>query len=78
MYERGIKVEDLDDLKVKRMPVHEQVFNSLKNAIREGRWKVGEKIPTEMELSKIFGVNRLTVRMALQRLSGMGLLVSYS
>lgn len=69
-------MEELDDLKVKRMPVHEQVFNSLKNAIREGRWKVGEKIPTEMELSKIFGVNRLTVRMALQRLSGMGLLES--
>lgn len=62
--------------KVKRIPVHEQVFNSLKEAISNGVWKVGEKIPTEMELSKMYGVNRLTVRMALQRLSGMGVLES--
>ena len=64
------------DLKVKRMPVHEQVFDKIKNAITEEHWKVGEKIPTEMELSEMFGVNRLTVRMALQRLVGMGLLES--
>ncbi|MDO5406564.1 MAG: GntR family transcriptional regulator [Eubacteriales bacterium] len=64
------------DLRVKRMPVHEQVFNNLKDAINEGRWQVDEKIPTEMELSEIFGVNRLTVRMALQRLIGMGILES--
>ena len=63
-----------EDFKVKRMPVHEQVFNRLKDALAEGRWGVNEKIPTETELSEMFGVNRLTVRMALQRLIGMGLL----
>ncbi|MCD8083065.1 MAG: FadR family transcriptional regulator [Clostridiales bacterium] len=63
-----------ENFRVKRMPVHEQVFDSLKKAISEGRWAVGEKIPTEMDLSEMFGVNRLTVRMALQRLIGMGLL----
>lgn len=63
-----------EDLRVKRMPVHEQVFSSLKNAINDGRWGIDEKIPTEIELSEMFGVNRLTVRMALQRLIGMGLL----
>lgn len=63
-----------EDFKVKRMPVHEQVFNRLKDALAEGRWAANEKIPTEAELSEMFGVNRLTVRMALQRLIGMGLL----
>lgn len=63
-----------EDFRVKRMPVHEQVFNRLKDALAEGRWGINEKIPTEVELSEMFGVNRLTVRMALQRLIGMGLL----
>ncbi len=67
---------DLSDLQINRMPVHEQVFSSLKNAISEGKWKVGEKIPTEVELAKAFGVNRLTVRLALQRLGGIGVLES--
>lgn len=66
----------LEDMKVKRMPVNEQVFESMRDAIKSGTWKPGERIPSEMELSSIFGVNRLTVRMAMQRLIGMGLLDS--
>ena len=62
------------EMKVKRMPVNEQVFEMMRTAIKEGRWKPGEKIPSETELSANFGVNRLTVRMAMQRLIGMGVL----
>ena len=62
------------NMKVKRMPVNEQVFEMMRTAIKEGRWKPGEKIPSETELSASFGVNRLTVRMAMQRLIGMGVL----
>ena len=63
-------------LKVKRMPVSEQVYDAMRDALKKGVWAPGEKIPTEMELSDTFGVNRMTVRMALQRLIGMGLLES--
>lgn len=61
-------------MKVKRMPVNEQVFEAMKEAIKNEKWKAGEKIPSEIELSAMFDVNRLTVRMAMQRLLGMGLL----
>ncbi|MCD8250197.1 MAG: GntR family transcriptional regulator [Lachnospiraceae bacterium] len=66
----------LEEMKVKRMPVSEQVFEAMREAIKNRVWKPGEKIPPETELSEIFGVNRLTVRMAMQRLIGMGLLES--
>lgn len=65
-----------DTMKVKRMPVKEQVFESMKDAIRTRKWQVGEKIPSETELAAMFNVNRLTVRTAMQRLIGMGLLES--
>ena len=62
------------NMKVKRMPVNEQVFDMMRTTIKEGQWKPGEKIPSETELSAVYGVNRLTVRMAMQRLIGMGVL----
>ena len=58
------------------MPVSEQVYDAMCDALKKGVWAPGEKIPTEMELSDTFGVNRMTVRTALQRLIGMGLLES--
>lgn len=63
-----------ESMKVKRMPVKEQVFEAMKDAIKSKKWKVGEKIPAETELASMFDVNRLTVRTAMQRLIGMGLL----
>lgn len=67
-------MKKIENLKITRITMHEQVFNKLKEEINNGRWKVNEKIPTEMELAKIFGVNRLTIRMAIQRLIGIGVL----
>jgi GntR family transcriptional repressor for pyruvate dehydrogenase complex len=52
----------------------ELVFDEMKKAIRGGEWQIGSKIPSESELAQIYGVNRLTVRLALQRLSTMGLI----
>lgn len=61
-------------MKIKTIPANEQVFEYMKQAIINGEWKVNEKIPSEMELSEQFGVNRLTVRMALKRLVALGIL----
>jgi GntR family transcriptional repressor for pyruvate dehydrogenase complex len=52
----------------------DMVFNLLKEMILEGKWKVNEKIPSEIELCTMFGVSRLTVRVALDKLNTLGLL----
>ena len=44
--------------------------------IETGRYKVGEKIPTEAELQQRYDVSRHTVREALRDLKGQGLIVA--
>lgn len=57
-----------------RTSVHEQVYNYMKEAIESKRWDINEKIPPEVELAEMFGVNKITVRIALQQLIGIGVL----
>ena len=52
-----------------KLPKHVQILNWLNGMISRGRFKVGDKIPTEQELSRMFGVNRMTVRQAMEELS---------
>lgn len=59
--------------KLKRLPLTEQVYLAIKEGIVSGKWKVGDKLPSENELAEIFGVNRLTVRGALQKLNILGI-----
>ena len=54
--------------------VADEVFEQMKRLITNGQWKPGEKIPSELELVEAFGVSRITVRQAIHRLGGMGLL----
>ena len=44
--------------------------------IESGRYKVGQKIPTEAELQQRFDVSRYTVREALRDLKGQGMLLA--
>lgn len=60
--------------KVVKSSVSQQVFDQLREQILSGGWKPGDKLPSENELAAQFGVSRVTVRNALQRLSGLGLL----
>ncbi len=54
------------------------LFSQLEEIIREeiesGRWSPGQAIPSERELSRMNGLNRMTVRRALDRLVSAGLL----
>ena len=49
-----------------------EVLNQLSEAIEKGMFKVGEKLPSERELTEQFGVSRATVREALANLRSMG------
>ena len=46
----------------------------MRSHIITGAWSVGQKIPSESDLAASFGVNRLTVRMAIQKLTTVGVL----
>ncbi len=49
-------------------PRHEQISDWLREQIASGRYKTDEKLPSENDLSEMFGVSRVTVRRALQTL----------
>lgn len=55
-------------------PLYERIFQDLLRQIRQGRFAVGEKIPTEAELVRHYGVSRITIRRALSQLENEGLL----
>lgn len=60
-----------------RPSIGEQIGEKLKEYLLAGRWKPGEKMPTDNDLAESFGVSRLTIREALLRLTSIGLLESH-
>ena len=46
----------------------------IEEALLRGRWKLSERLPAERELAVELGVNRGTLRAALQTLTGKGIL----
>jgi len=55
------------------LPRYYQVSNILAKRIEEGKYKVGDLMPTEIELCNEFDISRYTVREALRRLAEAGL-----
>ena len=55
-------------VKIKRETLSEKVEAALREMLVSGRWKNGERILSEAELADMFGVSKLTVRTAVQRL----------
>lgn len=47
---------------VKKERLSESVKEQLRNKIRNGEWKAGEKLPAERVLSEVFGVSRTVIR----------------
>lgn len=54
-----------------RMSLVTQIIDEMEDKIMKAVWKVGDKIPGEMELMKNFGVSRSTMREAIQALSSL-------
>ena len=57
------------------LPMHAVVRSDLHDAIRTGRFKPGDQVPTEPQLMERYEVSRTTVRRALRDLETMGLIV---
>jgi GntR family transcriptional regulator, transcriptional repressor for pyruvate dehydrogenase complex len=52
----------------------DKIVDQIKECIISGEWKPGERIPSENDLTKQLNVSRISVRDAIQRLIGMGVL----
>lgn len=54
------------------VPYYEQLFDILKDQIAGGEYPVDERLPSELELSREFGLARATVRQTLSKLESEG------
>lgn len=70
----GMAENEGKSAKIKRTSLTEQVFLNMKQCITDGTWKENEKIPSEGELAALYGVNKLTIRLALQQLNTLGII----
>jgi len=62
--------------KIVHQNITQQVIAYMKSNIESGNWKVGEKIPSENELTGELGVSRSSIRQAVSHFAGIGVLES--
>jgi DNA-binding LacI/PurR family transcriptional regulator len=56
-----------------RVPKHRRVYGALERGIHSGKWKSGERLPSEAELVRQFEASRITVGRAVRDLQLAGL-----
>lgn len=59
--------------RIKTESLRSRVYVQLKSELMQGRWKIGERLPSENEFCRSLGVSRVTVRAAIQQLEILGL-----
>jgi len=64
-------------LKVESTPLYKKLIDDLKKLIEDGKYKQGELLPSENELSKTYHTTRPTVRQALAGLTNMGYIIRH-
>ena len=71
--------------KTSRVPLYFQIAKMLRDEISSGKFPPGERLPSENQLSEMYGVSRVTIRQALKlleenysiyRVHGVGTFVS--
>ncbi len=67
-------VQNLKISAINTQKVHHQVYNQLKRLLMQRAWKAGEKIPSEHQLTLMFGVSRISVKSAIKSLVAQGFL----
>jgi len=58
-----------------KVPLYHQVYETLRGGILRGEWEPGALLPAEPELISQYKVSRITIRQALDLLSGEGLII---
>ena len=48
--------------------LYKMIYNELFNQISQGFYKIGDKLPSEKELSDLYSVSRITSKRALEEL----------
>lgn len=59
------------------VPLYYQIELKLREVIESGKYRPGDRLPTEKELQEHYGVSRVTVRTALRRLEEEGLISTH-
>ena len=54
------------------VPMHHQVYLDLRSSLDDATWKPGDRVPTERDLARHYGVSLITVRRALAELAQQG------
>lgn len=58
------------------VPLFKQIYDFIISKIASGEWSIGMKIPTQLELSKAFEVNRSTIVEVYDELKSQGFIES--
>ena len=61
---------------IKQKKISDIIIDQIKEMVYDGRLKVGDKLPSELELSNKIGASRASIREALKALKEMGLIDS--
>jgi DNA-binding FadR family transcriptional regulator len=64
--------DTMNNTRLRRSSLPEEMAGTLQTQLSEGKWLPKERLPTEPELMKMFGVSRSTVREAIRILSHSG------
>ncbi len=64
------------EYRIERKTIVYQVMNKIKELIASGKYKVNDRIPTETELTQMFGTGRSTIREAIKIFNYLGVLES--
>lgn len=71
-----IKKETWKPDRLSKIPLFKQIYDFIISKIASGEWSIGMKIPTQLELSKAFEVNRSTIVEVYDELKAQGFIES--
>lgn len=57
------------------LPLYRRIYNDLRTKIESGEYREGDRLPSESELTRSYGVSRITSRQALDLLCTDGLVI---
>lgn len=59
------------------IPLYRQLSLALRGEIEQGTYKIGDKLPSEAEMTRIYGVSRITIKEAIGELEADGLVTRW-